>query len=114
MIDGTESDGELGPLHARGVRGVRLNLSLGVVGSAEQVEPLAQRIAPLGWHLQLLMAPDLLAALAPVLRRLPVALVFDHCGRIAPRRPDSTPRTPCCSPCCRRGARGSSSPAATS
>lgn len=91
VIDGTESDGELEALHARGVRGVRLNLSLGVVGSAEQVEPLAQRIAPLGWHLQLLMAPDLLAALAPVLRRLPVALVFDHCGRIAPAQAGQHP-----------------------
>lgn len=84
VIDGSESDGELQRLHALGVRGVRLNLSLGVSGTAELLEPLAARIAPLGWHLQLLMAPDLLASLGSVLRRLPVPLVFDHFGRIAP------------------------------
>ena len=84
VIDGTESDAELARLHAAGVRGVRLNLSLGVSGSVESLQPLAHRIAPLGWHLQLLMAPDLLAAQADVLRELPVQLVFDHFGRIPP------------------------------
>ncbi len=84
VIDGSESEGELQRLQALGVRGVRLNLSLGVSDTADLLEPLAARIAPLGWHLQLLMAPDLLASLAPVLRRLSVPLVFDHFGRIAP------------------------------
>ncbi len=84
VIGGHESDAELRRLHGAGVRGVRLNLSLGVSGTAESLLPLAQRIAPLGWHLQLLMAPDLLADRADVLRRLPVPLVFDHFGRIPP------------------------------
>lgn len=84
VIDGGEGDAELQRLHALGVRGVRLNLSLGVAGTADMLEPLARRIAPLGWHLQLLMAPALLLAQAEVLRRLPVPLVFDHFGRIAP------------------------------
>ncbi|GAB2830424.1 amidohydrolase family protein [Comamonas piscis] len=84
VIDGTESDAELQRLHGLGVRGVRLNLSLGVSGTVAALLPLAQRIAPLGWHLQLLMAPDLLLGQAALLRRLPVALVFDHFGRIAP------------------------------
>lgn len=84
VIDGSESEAALQTLHAAGVRGVRLNLSLGVSGSAESLLPLARRIAPLGWHLQLLMAPDLLAAHADLLKRLPVPLVFDHFGRITP------------------------------
>lgn len=84
VIDGRESDAELRRLQALGVRGVRLNLWLGVSGTADELEPLARRIAPLGWHLQLLMAPDLLASLADQLRRLPVSLVFDHFGRIPP------------------------------
>lgn len=91
VIDGRESDAELARLHQLGVRGVRLNLSLGVVGSLDSIEPLAQRIAGLGWHLQLLMAPEQLAALEPVLRRLPVALVFDHMGRIAPAQAATHP-----------------------
>ncbi len=84
VIGGHESDAELARLHEAGVRGVRLNLSLGVAGTVDSIVPLARRIAPLGWHLQLLMAPDLLAAQGPVLRRLPVPLVFDHFGRIPP------------------------------
>ena len=84
VIGGHESDAELLRLHGAGVRGVRLNLSLGVSGTVDSILPLAQRIAPLGWHLQLLMAPDLLAQQAGVLRRLPVPLVFDHFGRIPP------------------------------
>lgn len=84
VIDGSESDAELQRLHALGVRGVRLNLSLGVSGSVDLLRPLAHRIAPLGWHLQLLMAPDMLVTQAKVLRQLPVPVVFDHFGRIAP------------------------------
>lgn len=84
VIDGSESDAELQRLHAVGVRGVRLNLSLGVSGSVDLLRPLAHRIAPLGWHLQLLMAPDMLAMQGEVLRQIPVPLVFDHFGRIAP------------------------------
>lgn len=84
VIDGSESDAELQRLHDAGVRGVRLNLSLGVSGTVDSLAPLAHRIAPLGWHLQMLMAPDLLATLGEVLRQLPVPLVFDHFGRIAP------------------------------
>jgi predicted TIM-barrel fold metal-dependent hydrolase len=57
---------------------------MGVVGSADMLEPLAHRIAPFGWHLQLLLQPDALVDLAPVVERLPVALVFDHFGRISP------------------------------
>lgn len=84
VIDGTESDAQLQRLHRLGVRGVRLNLSLGVAGTVAALMPLAQRIAPLGWHLQLLMAPALLVSQAAVLRELPVPLVFDHFGRITP------------------------------
>jgi predicted TIM-barrel fold metal-dependent hydrolase len=91
VIDGSETDAQLQALHTEGVRGVRLNLSLGVTGTVDAIMPLAQRIAPLGWHLQLLMAPDLLATLADVLRRVPVPLVFDHFGRIAPAQAEQHP-----------------------
>lgn len=91
VIDGGESDAQLQHLHAAGVRGVRLNLSLGVSGTVQSLMPLACRIAPLGWHLQLLMAPDLLATQGEVLRRLPVSLVFDHFGRISPAQAGQHP-----------------------
>lgn len=84
VIDGTESDAYLQLLQTAGVRGVRLNLSLGVSGTVDSIVPLAERIAPLGWHLQLLMAPELLVAQGAALRDLPVPVVFDHFGRIDP------------------------------
>ena len=91
VIDGSESDAQLQALHDAGVRGVRLNLSLGVTSTVEAIVPLAQRIAPLGWHLQLLMPPDVLATLGDALRRVPVPLVFDHLGRIAPEQAGTHP-----------------------
>lgn len=84
VIGGQASDEHLQQMHARGVRGVRVNLSQGVTHDAKSIEPLAQRIAPLGWHLQLLTSADQLLVMAPVLRRLPVDLVLDHFARIAP------------------------------
>jgi D-galactarolactone isomerase len=87
VIGGDEPDGELRRLHAAGVRGIRLNLSLGGGPGLEQLPRLAERIAPLGWHVQLLMPPDLLARSEAVLTALPVPLVFDHFGRIAPTLP---------------------------
>jgi len=86
VIDGSESEAQLQALHDAGVRGVRLNLSLGVTGSVDSILPLARRIAPWGWHLQLLMAPEVLANLGDLLRSVPVPLVFDHLGRIAPEQ----------------------------
>ncbi|WP_395345449.1 amidohydrolase family protein [Variovorax sp. UC122_21] len=84
VIDERTSDSELEDLHNRGVRGIRLNLSLGVVNSASQIAPLARRIAPLGWHLQLLAPAHGWSDLADVLEDLPVPIVFDHFGRLSP------------------------------
>lgn len=87
VIGDDEPDGELHRLHAAGVRGIRLNLSLGGGPGLEQLPRLAERIAPLGWHVQLLMPPELLARSGDMLCALPVPLVFDHFGRIAPTVP---------------------------
>ncbi len=84
VIDTSISNAALHALHAAGVRGARLNLSLGVAGSSEHIRPLAARIADLGWHLQLLAPPAQLLELGPVLKTLPVQVVFDHFGRISP------------------------------
>ena len=84
VITGDESDQALQDLHRAGVRGVRINLSLGATNDAASIEHIARRIAPLHWHLQLLMSIDQLVTLAPVLERLPTHLVFDHFGRIPP------------------------------
>lgn len=84
VITGDESMDALRLLHEQGVRGVRINLSLGVLHQMGDIEKVAQCIAPLGWHLQLLMPLEPLALLGKLLRTLPVDLVFDHFGRITP------------------------------
>lgn len=84
VLDETVTDAELQRLHGLGVRGMRFNLSLGAHPPAASLRPLAERIAPLGWHIQLLAAPALLVSLRQTLRELPVTIVFDHLGRIAP------------------------------
>jgi predicted TIM-barrel fold metal-dependent hydrolase len=50
----------------------------------EMIEPLAQRMNELGWHLQLSMPADQTVQLKDVLRRLPTRIVFDHIARIPP------------------------------
>ena len=84
VIDGKESDSALLALHNAGVRGIRLNLSRGVVGGIDQIEPLASRAAELGWHIQLLMPADQLAQLDGMLAKLPAQIVFDHLARLRP------------------------------
>ena len=55
------------------------------------IDKVAQCIAPMGWHLQLLMPLDTLAPLTSLLRSLPVDVVFDHFGRITPSLCDQHP-----------------------
>jgi predicted TIM-barrel fold metal-dependent hydrolase len=86
VISGKESDDALQQLHAAGVRGVRVNLSLGGGPQLEALPRLAARIAPLRWHLQLLMPPERLVECEQVLLQLPVDVVFDHFARIPPQQ----------------------------
>ena len=46
------------------------------------LETLARRVNDLGWHVQILMLGDHIAANESVLQRLPAPLVVDHLGRI--------------------------------
>ena len=82
VVDTGVSDLELKALNAAGVRGIRFNLIQSGATTFEMVEPLASRIAPLGWHVQLHMTGDQILPVADVLRRLPVPIVFDHIGRL--------------------------------
>jgi len=77
-------DAELQRLDAAGFRGVRFNFMghLGKHAPIEEVLALAERFAPLGWHLQIHGDPALLTELAPALRRSPTPVVIDHIGRI--------------------------------
>jgi len=82
VVDTDVSERELQRLHDGGIRGVRLNLLFGGGVGLNALEPLAQRIADLGWHVQLLLDARDLVNLAPRLRSLPVPVVVDHMGHM--------------------------------
>lgn len=82
VVGASVADRELRALHDAGVRGIRFNQTIGTATPIESLEPLARRVAELGWHVQLLARAEDLVALEPVLARLPVPVVFDHLGRL--------------------------------
>ena len=78
------SDDALQALHAGGIRGVRFTLYTPRQAplTFDMVEPVAQRVRDLGWHLQLHWTADQIVAHEALLRRLRVPLVFDHLARL--------------------------------
>jgi len=84
VLHPTVTDAELKKLDAGGVRGIRFSLGdpASAVVSIDMIEPLSKRVAALGWHVQLHMPGELIAANADLLRRLPSQIVFDHLGRL--------------------------------
>ncbi len=86
VLHPTVTDAELKQLDAGGIRGIRFSLGdpQTAVVTIDMVEPLAKRIAALGWHMQMHWPGDLIAQHADLLRRLPCPVVIDHMGRFPP------------------------------
>lgn len=80
-------DDELYRLHAGGIRGLRFSVwnPADTVTTVDMIEPLARRVAELGWHVQLHISGDQVVAHADMLDRVAAPIVFDHIGRL-PRR----------------------------
>ena len=78
------TDAELERLHAGGIRGIRFTLYTPANAATDfsMVEPLAQRVHALGWHVQLHWSADQIAGHAALLARLPCTIVFDHLARL--------------------------------
>jgi predicted TIM-barrel fold metal-dependent hydrolase len=78
------SDQTMDELDRAGIRGLRFSLYTpkNAAANFEMVEPLAKRIACLGWHLQLHWTADQFVQHADMLERLPCPLVIDHMGRL--------------------------------
>ncbi|MEB3369775.1 amidohydrolase family protein [Saccharopolyspora mangrovi] len=78
----TAAAGAAPAMHDAGVRGIRLNL----VGTATTApsgpgwDTLANRMADLGWHLEVQASGEQWDTLAPHLRRWPSPVVIDHVG----------------------------------
>jgi predicted TIM-barrel fold metal-dependent hydrolase len=82
------SDASLQQLDTAGVRGLRFSLwnPTDTVMTIDMLEGLAARIAPLGWHVQLHMSGDQIAAHDALLSRLPCPIVIDHLARLPPEQ----------------------------
>lgn len=82
VVDASTNADDMAAMHQRGARGVRFNLLRPSPVAAAHMQAVARLIAPWGWHLQLHASADQIAALAPVIRDLPVPVVFDHLARL--------------------------------
>lgn len=78
------TDAELKKLDGGGFRGIRFSISDRgkSATSVDMIEPLAKRVAALGWHIQINMSPDQIVALSDVWNRVPSSIVFDHMGHV--------------------------------
>ena len=84
VIDPDIAEDKLASMHARGARGVRVQRIVAGGASINDMEEIAARIQPFGWHLQFFLVAKDIAELAPRLRRLPVDTVFDHMAQMEP------------------------------
>lgn len=90
VVDGSVDEAELARLTELGVRGARFHLLPGGAVDRSELDAVAARIAPLGWHVQLQLDGHELVDELDRLRRLPCPLVIDHVGRFMPATsPDS-------------------------
>ncbi len=87
VVDATTPQNELRRLDEVGFRGARFHLLPGGAVSVDDLAPVADRIAELGWHIQLQTDGNALPDLAERLGRLPCPLVIDHIGRYMPPPP---------------------------
>ena len=84
IVNPTISDADLKTLHDGGVRGIRFSSTGGRVPDAvaKEIEPLAKRVADLGWHVQINIEAGPILELEDLWNRLPATLVIDHMGHI--------------------------------
>jgi 2-pyrone-4,6-dicarboxylate lactonase len=77
------TDAELAELDAAGVRGVRFNFVKRLVDTTppEVLRRIADRIAPLGWHVVIYFEAQDLPQLYDFFASLPTVVVVDHMGR---------------------------------
>lgn len=78
------TDADLREMDRQGVRGVRFTQHdpATAVTTPDMIQPIAARIADLGWHAQLHMRGEQLVAIAAMVAALPCTIVIDHMGRM--------------------------------
>jgi D-galactarolactone isomerase len=81
----------LDSLHQAGIRGARFQMLGAPILPWSALEPVAARIAPFGWHIQLQMDGRLLAEREAVIAGLPCPVVIDHIGKFLEPSPVTHP-----------------------
>ena len=84
VVDDSVGEKTLERLTALGGRGARFHMLPGGALPWEMLEPVAERIAPFGWHIQLQLNGRELPDRVARLKRLPCPLVIDHIARFTP------------------------------
>jgi 2-pyrone-4,6-dicarboxylate lactonase len=84
LVPTSTPDADLKALDAAGFRGARFHYMrhLKRAAAIDDVVAFGERLAPLGWHLQIHMEAELIAELSPALHRSLVPVVIDHMGRV--------------------------------
>jgi len=84
VLDPDVTDDELDALNKGGIRGIRFTLytAQNAAVGFDMVEPLARRVAELGWHVQLHWTAEQIVEHEALLHRLPAKMVFDHRARL--------------------------------
>jgi D-galactarolactone isomerase len=85
------ADAEIERLTRAGFRGARCFMLKGGVLSWDDVDAIASRVAPFGWHLQLQLDGRDLPLHASRIGRLPAEVVIDHNGKFLEPVPPSHP-----------------------
>jgi predicted TIM-barrel fold metal-dependent hydrolase len=77
------SDSEIKKLNTSGFRAARLMDQFATGATTRDLEAIAARIAPYGWHIEINIAKSAdWVELEPRVKRCPVPMVFDHLGRV--------------------------------
>ena len=84
VVDAATPGDEIERLHARGARGARFHMLPGGAVPWDHLEPVAEAVAPSGWHIQLQLNGRELPDHIDRLTALPADVVIDHVGRFMP------------------------------
>ncbi|MGF6484284.1 putative TIM-barrel fold metal-dependent hydrolase [Paraburkholderia sp. JPY419] len=82
VVDTSVTKQQLVEMHDAGVRAIRFNLSYPGATTVDMLVPLASRIAPFGWHIELVVQGAKLPSLETALSGLPCPLVIDHIAHV--------------------------------
>ncbi|WP_315837865.1 amidohydrolase family protein [Bradyrhizobium prioriisuperbiae] len=87
-VNAAMSDGDLAALDKAGIRACRFAFlkRLGGVGDMKVFRSLVDRVAAIGWHVDVYLEAGTIQEFVPLLKALPVTYVIDHMGTISAAR----------------------------